>query len=670
MRVKVFVLLLISAFLLNALCGCGASNAKVVFEKPWGSVAFENGNLCSLNLSNGSNENLWTPASQGQITGVYCTVQGKTFFSADDQAEVQKTDDNHLKVSGQLHDVQGRVINPAINYEIIWEISESGYIKMNSTLSSKTQIEGDVSYRFAFNEEKLNRYYYSGFKPEFVRTTTSLMNVPMDEIPAATDTVFHFDDYALGRYFGFVRSETEMLNFVIDQGYIEDVSLLNGEACSIVYSDSTPSTFDNIRASFYILPAPVRQLKKLNRMYTSTVGPKVVAGTTEAFVDTLAKYGFKEYLYHNWKLWNKKDPNQGHLTFIPADPEGLKELISVAHARDIRVILYLNLLPEDKKTIWYQNNDAGQWATEHPFSLDMTGKTSAVRDVMDLNSPYFEHRIADADNMLDNLGADGVYIDWFTMIGCSDLHPYHEELPATNISKLIAFIDHVKSKGKLIYIHSGEESRIPFLEEYSGVVICGERGWNRVDYASTESGVFDRWTTSAGHFSPIFDSRYAYSEAENRLEVNAAILEGLNPFGYVYRTQFYGRPKVKAPKYADQYLFDLLLALKPYDIESMTLYPDKAEAAHSDEASVGVTVLSQARQQLLFVVNRDMKKTAAAKIRLNPDIINIDAKAVYRVKNLNLSTAENLSGEQLLTAGFPLRVAANDCVIIAIEAEE
>ena len=655
------------AFLMMGILITGCSSSEFIFHKSWGTAEFKDGQLHALRLQYGSDQNVWLPQSADQRSGIYYSENGEIYSSAFDEKARVRQEENLLIVEGELRTAQGQVCRPSIDYRIEWEISDIGYIKVGFQLDPAEKLAGKVEYRFGFNGERLNRYYYSGFKPESVRTTTSLMKVPMDTIPARTDTVFHYDDYALGRYFGFVSSETEILNFVVDRGYIEDVTLLNSGGTTIAYTDSTPSAFDTIRSSFYILPAPVRELNTLRRLYTSTAGPQKIAGSNAAFVDTLARYGFQEYLYHNWKKWNFTDTENGDLTFLAWDPEGLADFIEKAHARNIKVILYLNLLPEEKKTVWYRENQAGQWATEHPFSLDMTGRTSARRDIMCLNSPHFEHRVADADHILDDIGADGVYIDWFTLIGCSNLHPYHENIPATNISKLIALIEHVKSKGKLIYLHSGEESRIPFLEEYAGYFVCGERGWDRVNYASTASGVFDRWSTSTGHYGLIFDSRYGYSEAENRLEVNAAILEGLNPFGYVYRTKYYGTPKKIQSHYADQYLFDLLLALQPFDLESMQIFPGSSGFVQSSSPDIGVTVLENEQTAIWFVVNKSMDQASTA--NLKTDRLRPNQK--YQIRGV-LPEADYgaVESKRILQSGLPVTVPANSCHILAVTKTE
>ena len=250
------------------------------------------------------------------------------------------------------------------------------------------------------------------------------------------------------------------------------------------------------------------------------------------------------------------------------------------------VILYLNLIPEEKQTVWYQKHDAGRWRTEHPFSVDMVGELSQRRDVMDLNSPFYEHRLRDIDYILDTIGADGVFVDWFTAFACSREHEFNRGIPTHNINRLIDLISYVRGKGKLIYLHSSEESRIPYLENLADRCATGERPWDRVTSLSTARGLFDRWTSSKGDLGVILDSRMAVSDAEVREEVNWSLLEGLNPFGYAYLVKWYGvgptvRARIKAGepessiRFHDEYPFTLLKSLQPYDLESMTLIPAK-----------------------------------------------------------------------------------------------
>lgn len=75
-----------------------------------------------------------------------------------------------------------------------------------------------------------------------------------------------------------------------------------------------------------------------------------------------------------------------------------------------------------------------------------------------------------------------------------------------------------------------------------------------------------------------------------RDEVNWALPEWLNPFGYTYRVEWYGiGPNVRrqiasgaaesAFEYHDSYPLKLLEALQPYDLESMTSIRDRRAVA-------------------------------------------------------------------------------------------
>jgi hypothetical protein len=675
-------------------CGPGipapeaTSNSKpmadhtVPVEKAWGTVVFYRGFPRHLVLRLGSGADLLSGFSRPEEFGAVQVQQEGVVYSTfhDTEMTLEERDDQWL-FEGQLRDAAGALGKNAVSYSLTWTVSDLGYLKFDVRLQSHKRLApGSVSYRFPFNGANLNRYYYTGFQPKAVRDDSSLKRLPLDDI-SSPGTILHFESDVIHRILGFIRSESETLNFVPGEGFFREVLVTNSPPAVVTYVDDTPPSLAEVRASFYLLPAPVREHESLRRVfaaYFTKDRPLEAPGGVQSFLDTLSSYGIKDFIYHTWRSWNFTDPTTD-VSCLASDPVRLKSLIHEAHARDIRVILYINLIPEEKKTVWYRKENAGKWRTEHPFSVNMVGAESQRRDLMDLNSPFFEHRLRDIDYALDTMGADGVFVDWFTAFGCTRPHAGNHGIPRNNINRLIELISYVHGKGKLIYLHSSEESRIPFLENLADRYATGERSWDRVTSFSTARGIFDRWTASAGNMGVILDSRMAVSDAELREEVNWALLEGLNPFGYTYLVKWYALgPNVRQQiasgavessfQFHDTYPLTLLAALAPYDLESMTFLPAKQAPAQSDNPHVGVSVASGNNAHILFVVNTDMLSNHTAQLRCNRSKLGIRLEKDYRVAELTTGrSVSNISGETLAGDGLSLEVPPNTCQLVAIE---
>ncbi len=655
-----------------------AEPATVDVEKPWGRISFHRGFPSSLILNLGSRTDLLVGASspQGEHGRIDYQEDGKIYSTLyDDRIECSR-EKGTVVFRGHLRDRRGELSKHGASYSLAWTVSDLGYIRLDACLkSSGGKFPGTVSYRFAINGANLKRYYQTGFQPAAVRRDSSLKHTPLDEISSAGE-VMRLEGDVINRIIGFVRSETETLNFVPASGFFSDIIVTSTPpAASITYVDATPSSRGELNASFYILPAPVKRHESLRRVFTAYFTkdrPLDKPNGVASFLNELDSYGCKDFVYHTWRAWNFKDTTT-EVTCLASKPERLRTLIAEAHKRGIRVILYLNLIPEETKTVWHRNNDAGRWRTEHPFSQDMVGKISRRRDLMDLNSPFYEHRLRDLDYIFDEIGADGVFVDWFTPFGCSREHEFNQGVPTSNINRLIDLICYVKGKGKAIYLHSSEETRIPFLEDLADGFATGEREWDRVTSLSTARGIFDRWSTNKGNQGVILDTRMAISEAELRQEVNWALLEGLNPFGYAYKAKWYGMgPNVRKQiaagadeasfEYADEYPLGLLKALRPYELESMRLIPAGEVPAQSDNPHVGVSAVTGPEAHIFFVVNTDMVEGRTAKIRCNGSQLRIDPEKEYEV--VELTTGAELGkmlGEDLVKEGFELEVPANTC---------
>jgi len=658
-----------------------AADKIITLKKSWGMIVFYRGFPRSLLLHLCSGADLLPGLLQSKEYGQVQYREGGILYSTFHDSQMHSTHENGVLVfRGRLRNRQGSLSRKHVDYTLTWTISDLGYIKLDVCLQSQQPLSpGSVSYRFAFNGSNLNRYYSTGFQPAVVRVNTSLKRIPLDEI-STRGTVAHFKSDVINRIIGFIRSETETLNFVPGAGFFRELKVTNTPPAVITYVDDTPVAFGQVRASFYLLPAPVREHKSLRRIFTAYFTedrPIEAPGGVKAFLDTLSSYGVKDFIYHSWRHWNFTDATT-EVSCLASDPERLKSLIREAHARNMRIILYVNLIPEEKQTVWYRKHEGGKWRTEHPFSLNMVGAASQRRDLMDLNSPFYEHRLRDIDYALDTIGADGIFVDWFTAFACSRAHAQNGGIPMNNINRLIDLISYVRGKGKCVYLHSSEEARIPFLENLADRYATGERPWTRVTSFSTARGLFDRWTASKGNMGVILDSRMAISDAEVREEVNWALLEGLNPFGYTYLVKWYalgpnvreqiakGVPKASI-RFHDTYPLMLLRALQPYDLESMTFLPAKEVPAQSDNAHVGVSAVTGRGAHILFAVNTDMVNAHVAQLRCKQSKLELGMEKQYKL--VELTARKNLgefSGKALIRHGFSVAAPANTCLLVAI----
>jgi|GEM_PF-1188096 len=644
--------------------GLDTTDKIVSVQQDWGQVVFYQGFPRSLTLDHGSGQNLLPGLGDTRELGaVFFTWHDTLFSSAYDPAMTSSIEADTVTFTGVFHDTSATPAPDSIQYRIRWTVSTAGYLRGQFDISSPTGTRPTtLQYKFPFDGSRLNEYYYTGFQPASVRLNTSLKKVPMDRIGTIGE-IFHFDEYVVNRVFGFINSEQEAINMVVDRGYIHEAILQNTPPAAVTYTDTTPSQYETIQSSFYLMPAPTRTRHQLRRIFTSVTEPVGIANSVEAFADTLEAYGFTEYVYlHRWRYWNFNDQST-ELSWLASNPDQLHELVDELHQRGIKVFLYFNILPEEHSTVWYQNNNGAQYATEHPFN--------DRRDVMCLNTPFYEHRLDDANYRLDEFNTDGIYVDWYGIIGCTQSHPYHNHLPASNTEKLIEMIQYVHSKGKEIYIHGGEESRASYISELSDGLVSGERSWSRVNYQSTESGVFNRWTSNTGLFNVILDPRWGYSEAENRLEVNAALLEGLNPFGWTYRAYWYGIPSGVTGEFADSYPFQLLKTLQPFDIEALQYRVNLQGQVTSTDDRIGVSAFTGPDTTILGLINTDTTQTVSTTVTAMVGQLGLRTQEQYYVKNISKGelyghwTADEIAG-----TGFEIQVPPNTTEFVTLTTEK
>jgi hypothetical protein len=300
----------------------------------------------------------------------------------------------------------------------------------------------------------------------------------------------------------------------------------------------------------------------------------------------------------------------------------------------MKAIVYVGLLNEDNVTEYY-----AQRGEQYRTPWRPAGRPT----IMCLATPYREHQIEDIDYILDQLGADGIYFDWMCLMPCTRSHGYHE-LPVTNIQELIDTIQYVKSKSKLVIIHTGEEGRIPFLTDIADHLVLGERRWSHCDWETTELGIFERWSKTTGKYGVITRG------SESRLLECAALAEGLNPFGYG----------------AGAYAGSLMDKLKHYDIESMEFLPHDFGCASTDNPSLRTSILSGREELIAFVINTS-DKPSEGKLRFEMERLGKPLAAQYGVYDLGRTVKiAELAGTALMSAGAPLRVPGNRIVMLLI----
>jgi hypothetical protein len=637
------------------------------FKRHWGSVTFNNGTPISLKLNYGSKKNLLSSDNKVKINGVYFEKNGELFSSIYDKSPKIKRFEDYLLVEGRLNKKEGDKSVP-IEYRIKWTISKLGFLKMNIKLLLKGKIEGKIYYKFPFNSQWLNRYYYSGFRPHSVRRNTSFKHTPMDEIKE-TGEIENFNSYILSRFIGVSKSELESITFVPGQGYLEELTMINKGNYGIM--QYTTQTVDDsiVSASFYILPSPVLKYNSLKRVYRAQEFDIEEFGM-ENFIDSLVKEGFKYLIYHTtWQL--RKPPcktPEGDSDVLfgshkPKDENMIKSLLNYAHIKGIKVLFYVGLLNEDNMTDWYRNNNGDQYKTEYHVRHN--------RELMCLNTPFYEHLLNDTRFILDTLGADGVYVDWYTYLACHEPHPSHQNIPTSNINKLIEYTEFVHSKDKLIFVHSGEEGRIPFLENINDLYIVGERDWSKLNYQTTESGVFDRLINSTGKIAIISDVPLRElgrdSERILRLEVNSSLAEGLNPFGYVFRTQTYELLSFSREEIKTSYINNLLIELRDYEIEDMKFIPATVEdrIAHSNNQNIKVSVLYDEEKFILFVINSDTSQSNSGRVVIDLKRAGFKCNQNYSLKVRR--KVETYPGNELIKEGVHVELDPNSTEIIIVQ---
>lgn len=266
----------------------------VTVGRHWGKVVFFQGFPRSLKLKYGSGEDLLPGFALNEFLGaVEYNFKGKNYTTLHDIRMVRKVDGESVHFQSRLLDEAGNPSPDGAYCVLTWTVSEYGYIKLDAAIKTEESFPtGIVSYTFPFDGSHLNRYYYTGYQPASVRGSSSLRKDPLLEL-STPGQILHFTDNVLSRVLGFIRTETEALNFVGGSGFLSELSLDNGPPAVVSYVDNTPERFAERRASFYLLPAPTKKHRTLHRMLVQVPDVFDEVGGIEAFMDTLEVYGIK-----------------------------------------------------------------------------------------------------------------------------------------------------------------------------------------------------------------------------------------------------------------------------------------------------------------------------------------------------------------------------------------
>lgn len=632
---------------------------QMIFTESWGSFSVLQGTPSCLTLKNGSGYNLLRSGSDKSAAplGIVYEESGVLYASyANSRADVKRTEEG-FQVTGYFQDKHGSRSPDEGRYTINWRITDIGYLVVEFLASFNKVPAGTLHYDFPFNASWLNRYYLSAFMPNRARQNATLRKTPMDEIRGRGEYL-HMTEDVISYYIGVLHSEMETINVVPERGIFTDLYLRNTSTGLIRYSNASINT-RNIRAVFYILPAPVKKRRKLIRMNFATLQKVEYAGA-ERFIKMVDEAGFKYIDVHEgWQLHKSPDQRIGRDfptmfgSHRPFNPEQERLLIDEAHKRDLKVLYYVGMVNEDNMTEFYQQQ-GNACRTEYDYA-------PRTRVIMCLQTPYLQHQFKDTDYICDVMGADGVYVDLFKVIACTKRHGAHPDLPATNIQQLIDYTVYVKNKGKDIIVHPAEETRLPFLEQLVDGVVLGERKWDFCGPEMTASGVFDRFTANTGVVGVIMDDAYI------DLETNYALKEGQNPFGFLTygasRWDKYSRTPHTYPLVAE-----LLQLLRPYPVEEMEYIPASEKAAWTSSVWMPVSVIHDVDRTLLFVINIDPKGARLSeRVRLDGNKLNIEPDNNYTVKNLSTgSHGESYIGSQMTGSGIPVTVPGMWTYIIEI----
>ncbi len=608
-------------------------------------VAFGDRGPLAIKLSHGTRHNLLARTHSYPACGIYFKVGNSHYGSSFDHSATRLADGRTVRYAGELTNEHGQ--SPpggAVPFTALWNIMPNGAIHVRFQVRLPASIEkGQLEYVFPFDYSRLPNYTYGGYRVN----GRELCATAEGPLPAwdRDGVLFRQTGTIHGLNIELTHPRHEAVALAIDKGNVDRVVLERREAGVLRYRQPYRPG-ESVEASFYLLPAPLRRTVGMKRIYVMSEAT-FLGRPTDYIVDRLKNCGFRYLVYHHdWQLRKTEAQRTKNDTPVmfgshrPHNPERLARLIKAAHAADIKVLGYFGFANEETLTDWFLESDGKRFSTGWTIR--------PTRHVMCTASPYFQHQLDDARVMLEDIGFDGLFVDWFTLIGCHQRHASHGNTPVSNMTQLLEFAEHVHAMNKELIVHAGEEGNIAFFTDLADEVVIGERPWSSVTFQTVHDGVFARRSSHAGRGGILYEPQYYQSEAM------AALVGGLNPFGCVTGS---------LRRRGMEYVLDLMRQLAPYELENMQVVPTEARAFLSSQPDVASVVLTEQAGCLLFAVNTNPSaSTIRAVLRPRPQRLHRQEES--RVVVVDLETKHAVyQGKlsELAKTGIPVKVPAHEC---------
>ncbi len=640
-----FMLLVASLAAAVIFSGSSSPAAELVVTAGSLQVTFGDSGPESLTLSQGTSSNLLATTEAYPGCGVYLTVGNDRYASTFDGNIETAASDRGVRYSGELKNRQGRSPrDQSVPFTTQWNVMRSGAIHVRFTVHPPASIEsGQLEFVFPFDRSRLPNYWYGGYRVN----GKEICATAEGPLPAwdRDGVLFEQSGELHGLNIELTHLKREAVALAIDKGDIDRV-VIERRGAGIVRYRQRFRPGKTVESSFYLLPSPVRKTVGMKRIYVMSEST-FLGRPIDFIVDRLRAHGFRYLVYHHdWQLKKtdrQRTKNDTPVMFgshRPHDPEQLAKLIETAHAAKIKVFGYFGFANEETLTDWFREHDGERYSTGWMIR--------PTRHVMCTHSPYFRHQLDDARVMLQDLGFDGLFVDWFTLNGCHRPHAAHGGTPVSNMTQLLQLAEHVHGLKKELIVHAGEEGNISFFADLADEVAIGERPWSSVTLWTVNNGVFSRRSSNSGRGGILYESQYYQSEAM------AALVGGLNPFGCVTGS---------LRRRGFEYVLELMRQTAPYKLETMRVLPPQTRAFRSSQPDVASVVLVDQAGCLLFAVNTNQSASTIRAV-LRPQPQQLDKRDDARVLVTDLeSKAVVFQGtlSELVKTGISVRVPANEC---------
>jgi hypothetical protein len=611
-------------------------------------VAFQDAGIRELTSAQGAN--LLAATESYPACGAYLSVGNRRYGSPFDRDVEAKPHRNGIRYSGVLTDKHGRSPQgEGVSFTADWTVMSGGAIRVRFSVHLPAGTpNGELEYVFPFDHARLPNYWYGGYYVNR-RSVCAAADGPLPSFDR-DGILYEETGFIHGLNIELTRLGSEAVAVAIERGKVDRVIIERRRAAIVRYRQQYEPG-ETVESSFYLLPSPVRNTVGMKRIYIITE-PDFSGRPVEYLVDRLKLYGFRYLVYHHhWQLEKTNEQRSKNDTAVmfgshrPRDPEQTAKLIRAAHAAGVKVFGYFGFANEETLTDWFVQQDGERYSTGRAIR--------STRRVMCANTPHFQHQLSDAKVMLQDVGFDGLFVDWFTLNGCDKKHPSHADAPASNIAQLVEFVDYVHSMGKELIVHTGEDGNISFFADYADEVAVGERPWSSVTFSSVQDGAFARRSSNAGRCCIQYEPQYYQSEAM------AGIAGGLNPFGFITGS---------LRRRGLEYVLDLMRQVAPYELEAMRVLPPSARAVLSSRPDVASTVCLDKEGCLVFAVSANPSmSTVKAALYPQPDRLETAADAQVVATDLDAKN-EVFRGRlsELQKAGIPVRIPANECRVFYI----